>query len=184
MPEQAEVWRKTDQRGLLITSYKRLKKKDSDTALTPLAEAVCVPAHLALPGSPQAKQLHAQLSLGQSCHRQKKSCAYVCRITGSCPTLQPCRVWPARLLCHGWEFSRQEYWSVLANTGCHTLLEHYISCCPSRHPRPPEYLVLPEPLQPKQLHHLYTWPSQGQTQVLQGSLMSKSQWTTHMQRWK
>ena len=28
-------------------------------------------------------------------------------------------------------FSRQAYWSVLANTGCHTLLEHYISCCPS-----------------------------------------------------
>ena len=32
----------------------------------------------------------------------------------------------------------------------------------------PEYLELPEPLQPKQLHHLHTWPSQGQTQVLQG----------------
>ena len=29
-------------------------------------------------------------------------------------------------------FSRQEYWSILANTGCHTLLEHYISCSPSR----------------------------------------------------
>jgi len=29
-------------------------------------------------------------------------------------------------------FSRQEYWSALANTGCHTLLEHYISCCPGR----------------------------------------------------
>ena len=28
-------------------------------------------------------------------------------------------------------FSRQECWSVLANTGCHTLLEHYISCSPS-----------------------------------------------------
>ena len=28
-------------------------------------------------------------------------------------------------------FSRQDYWSVLANTGCHTLLDHYISCCPS-----------------------------------------------------
>ena len=27
-------------------------------------------------------------------------------------------------------FSMQEYWRVLANTGCHTLLEHYISCCP------------------------------------------------------
>ena len=28
-------------------------------------------------------------------------------------------------------FSRQEHWSILANTGCHTLLEHYISCCPT-----------------------------------------------------
>ena len=74
----------------------------------------------------------------------------------------------------------QEDWSVLANNGCHTLLEHYISCCPSH--QPPEYLVLPEPLQPKQLHHLHT--SQGQTQALQGSLRSKPQWTTHMQRWK
>jgi len=25
----------------------------------------------------------------------------------------------------------QEYWSVLANAGCHTLLDHYISCCTS-----------------------------------------------------
>ena len=30
----------------------------------------------------------------------------------------------------------------------------------------PEYLVLPESLQPKQLHHLYTWPPQRQTQAL------------------
>ena len=28
--------------------------------------------------------------------------------------------------------SRQEYWSVLANISCHTLLEHRISCRPSR----------------------------------------------------
>ena len=28
-------------------------------------------------------------------------------------------------------FSRWEYWSVLDNTGCHILLEHYISCGPS-----------------------------------------------------
>ena len=28
-------------------------------------------------------------------------------------------------------FSRQEHWSVLAPAGCHALLEHYISCCPS-----------------------------------------------------
>ena len=44
----------------------------------------------------------------------------------------------------------------------------------------PEYLVLPEPLHPKQLHHLHTWPSQGQTQALQGSPGRKPQWTTHM----
>ena len=47
-----------------------------------------------------------------------------------------------------------------------------------------QYLVLPEPLLPKQLYHLHTWPSQGQTQVLQGSLRSKPQWTAHIQRWK
>ena len=29
------------------------------------------------------------------------------------------------------EFSRQESCSVLVNTDCYTLLEHYISCCPS-----------------------------------------------------
>ena len=49
-------------------------KKDYDRAITLAAEAVHVPAHLAPPGSLQAKQLrhlHAQLSLGQSCHRQK-----------------------------------------------------------------------------------------------------------------
>ena len=28
------------------------------------------------------------------------------------------------------EFSRQEYWSILVNTGCHTLLEHYVSFWP------------------------------------------------------
>ena len=41
-------------------------------------------AHLMLPASLQAKQLchfHAQLSLGLSCHRQKKSCIYVHRVT-------------------------------------------------------------------------------------------------------
>ena len=56
-----------------------------------MAEAVCVPPHLVPPGSPQAKQLchlHAQLSLGQSCHRQKK--ILVAMHAGSlqlCPTL-------------------------------------------------------------------------------------------------
>ena len=48
----------------------------------------------------------------------------------------------------------------------------------------PEYLMRPEPLRPKQLHHLHPWPSQEQTQVLQGSLRSKRHWTTLVQRWK
>ena len=39
-------------------------------------------------------------------------------------------------------------------------------------------LVLPEPLGPKQPHTSTPEPSPGQTQVLQGSLRSKPQWTT------
>ena len=83
MPEAAELQRKTSQRGLLNTSYQKLKK-DSDRAITPVAEAVCVPAHLVPPGSPQPKQLshiHTQPSLGKSCHREKKSCIYARRVT-------------------------------------------------------------------------------------------------------
>ena len=161
MPKCVKLQRNTSQRGLLIASYQRLKK-DSDRAITPTAEAVRIPEHLALSGFPQAKQLchlHAQLSLGRSCHRQKKSCAYAHRVALVVSnSLRPCRLaylekemathssilaWSnssSRLayqvsLLGGWgggRFSRQEYWSVLANTGCHTLLEHYISCCPSR----------------------------------------------------
>ena len=41
-------------------------------------------------------------------------------------------------------FSRQEYWSILANTGCHTLLEHIFPAALDTNS--PEYLVLPEPL--------------------------------------
>ena len=113
-------------------------KKDSDRAITPAVEAVCAPAHLTPPGSPQAKQLHhlhAQPPLGQSCHRQKKSCACAHRVTLVVSNSLPsCRLWAARLLCQGRRFfSRQEHWSLLANTGCHALLEHYISCCPSHH---------------------------------------------------
>ena len=52
-------------------------------------------------------------------------------------SLRPRRLWPPRLRGQGAErgrgmlFFRQEHCNVLANTGCQTLLEHYISCCPS-----------------------------------------------------
>ena len=48
---------------------KKKKKKDSDTSITPAAEAAHVSAHLVSPESPQPKQLchlHAQHSLGQA----------------------------------------------------------------------------------------------------------------------
>ena len=65
----------------------------------------------------------------------KKSCVYVLRVTSvKSNSLRPCRLWPASLLCQGGQFSRQEHWSELANIGCHTLLEHCISCCPSCQP--------------------------------------------------
>ena len=136
MPEQEELRRKTGQRGILITSYKG-SKKDSDRAITPATEAVCVPAHLALPGSPQAKQLchlHAQLSLGQSCHRQKTSLVFMrAGSLQSCPILcDPVDCGLPGFSVRG--VSRQEYWSVLASIGCHTLLEHCISCYPSHQP--------------------------------------------------
>jgi len=65
-------------------------KKDPDRAITPEADIVYFPAHLALPGSPQAKQLchlHAQLSQGQSCHRQKSLVSKHAGSLWSCPTL-------------------------------------------------------------------------------------------------
>ena len=75
---RAELRRKTGQRGLLSTSFER-PKEGSDRALTPAPEAVLVPAHLAPPGSPQAKQ---------------KSRVF----TRAGSPLRPCRLWPARLL--------------------------------------------------------------------------------------
>ena len=61
----------------------------------------------------------------------KKSCVYACRVTlVVSDSLRPSGLWPARFLCQGGGVSRQEYWSVLANTGCHILLEHCISCFP------------------------------------------------------
>ena len=78
MPEQAELQRKTGQRGLLITSYNRLKK-DSDRAITPAAEAVRVPAHLAPPGFPKAKQLHHLSTLtGAELPQAKKKILHLC----------------------------------------------------------------------------------------------------------
>ena len=146
MTEWAELQRTTGQRGL-IASYNRLKK-DSDWTITPVAEAFHVPVHLAPPGSPQAKQLchlHAQLSLGQSCHRQKKSCVYAHRVASVVfDSLQPCRLWPARILCQkGGSLGKNTrvYWPILVTIPFWSTI--FLGALAAN---PPECLVLPEPL--------------------------------------
>ena len=109
-------------------------KKDSDRAITPAVEAVCAPAHLTPPGSPQAKQLHhlhAQPPLGQSHHRQKgvlhlsmQGCFSRVQLFTSLWAVD-CQA----SLSGRFSLSVSQYWTVLVNTGCHTLLEHCISCC-------------------------------------------------------
>ena len=129
VPKWVELRRKTGQRGFLITRYKRLKKKkkDSDRAITPAVEAVCVPEHFTPPGSLQTMQLHplhTQLSLGQSCHRPKQTkkknknqkivfCLCVTSVLSN--SLQPCRLWPARLLCERVSPGKNTgvYWPIL-----------------------------------------------------------------------
>ena len=64
----------------------------------------------------------------------------------------------------------------------HTLLEHCTSCCPSRQP-PLSTWCCQNPCNPGSCSTC-TPALMGQTQVLQGSLRSKPQWTTHIQRWK
>ena len=132
--DQVELWRNTGQRSLLIARYKRLKKKDSDRAIAPAADAVCVPAHLVPLGHCPPSNCHTQLSLGQSSHRQN-TLASVCAAS-----LRPCLTLCDPVVCGLPGFSVREGSSpgkntgaVLAITGCHALLEHCISCCPYCH---------------------------------------------------
>ena len=112
----------------------------------------------------------------------RKSCTYARRVTSLVSdSLQPSRLWLARLLCQAGGSPGKDTracWPILVAI----LFQSTISTA-ALASNSPEDLVLPEPLRPKKLHHLHSWPFQGQTQVLQGSLRSKPQWTTHIQRW-
>ena len=91
-------------------------KKDPERGVTPAAEAVHVPAHLAPPGFPQAKQphhLHEQVSLGQSGQRQK---CLVFMHTGS---LRSCLTLSIPVDCGLPGFSVREGGSPDKNTGAH-----------------------------------------------------------------
>ena len=174
-----ELWRNVSQRGLLIATYDRLKgifwwghnscSGGSSSPWTLGTARVSASQPAVSPSCPTLTR--AELPLLDSC---------VCALRVSSvvsDTFLHCRLWQDSLSGSG--FSMWEYWSMLANTDHRTLLEHYITFCPNR--QNPEWLAMSEPLWPKQLHHLHTWPSQGQTQSL---LRSKSQWTNHMQSWK
>ena len=121
---------------------------------------------------------------GRAATGNKKVCIYAHRVAAIVSdSLRPCRLSSARLLCQGGVFSRREYWSVLASTGCHTLLERYVYCRPSH--RLLSTWCCQNSKQPNQAAEPPAhWPSLGQTQGLQGSLRSKPQWTTRMQSWK
>ena len=114
--------------------------------------------------------------------KKRKSCVYAHGVASVVSnSLQPCGLWPARLLCQRGSPCKSTgvYWPILV------VIPFWSTIFPAaRATNSPEYLVLQKRLQSKQLHHLHTWPSLGQTQVLQGSPRSKPQWTTHMQRWK
>ena len=131
-----------------------------------------VPASPAAVPSSRSALTGAELPQAKK-NKQTKTCICACRVASVGPTLY------GPVDCGLPDFSaRQEYWSVLANMGYHTLMEHFISCCPSH--QLPWVPGAARPLRPKQLHRLHTWASQGQTQVLQGSLRSKPQWVTHV----
>ena len=89
-----------------------------------MAEAVRVPAQLVLPGSLQAKQLCPTFILNSHW-----GLCLVYRVTSVMSNLFATVLPEACQASLSGGFSRQEYWSVLANIGCHTLLEHCISCC-------------------------------------------------------
>ena len=165
------------------------QKTDSDRAVTPAAEVVHVPAHLAPPGPPQAKQLchlHAQLSLGKSCHRQKKPCIYVHRVALVLSDfLWPYSLWPYSL-CQASLSGR----GVLQTRILERIGQHWLPS-PSR----ALHFLLPWPPTP-----LRTWSCQnpcgpsscttstpaltGQPQSSRAASGAKPQWMSHMQRWK
>ena len=118
-------------------------KKETLTRVSCGGGSPC-PFTLGTARAPQAKQLrhlHAQLSLGQSCHRQKK----VSMWTGSLPScpdfLRLGGLWPARLLCQG--VGAGVWGGVLQARALERIGQHWL-LYPSRAP----YFLLPWPPPP------------------------------------
>ena len=113
----------------------------------------------------------------------KKPCFYALRVVLVVSnSLHPCRLWPARLLCQGGGALQAgilehigQYWLPYPSRALYFLLPYLPTllsswCCQN-------------PCDPSSCTTSTPGPHR-QTQVLQGSLRSKPQWTAHMQRWK
>ena len=145
-------------------------KKASVRALTPAMEEY-VSLHTSRRQGPRKPNSCTTFTLnprwGRAATGEKRSCVYEHRVASVVSnSTRPCRLWPARLLCQR-GLSRQECWSVSANTGCHTLLEHYISYYPSC--QLPWVPGAARTAATQAAAHLHTWPSH---QALQGSVRS------------
>ena len=119
MPEQVKLRRKTSQRGLLISTYKRLIKK---TLIGPylLRQRQSLSLHTGaarVPTSQAAEPPSRSALTGAEMPQAKKSCIYAHRVAlVVSDSLKPCRLWPARLLCQGGGSPGKNtgaYWSVL-----------------------------------------------------------------------
>ena len=128
----------------------RGSNEDSDQAILPAAEAVRVPAHLAPPGSPQSSGCATfTLSSPWGSAATGRKVMPLCKqgLFGHVQFFVTLLTVACQASLSGRGFSRQEDWGILSNAGCHTLLEHCISRCPSRR-QAPEDVVLPETLRP------------------------------------
>ena len=96
-------------------------KKDSDRAITRAVEAVCVPCTLGTASVPasQAAASPSQSTLtgAELPQGEKKGCVYAHRVASVLSdSLQPCRLWPARLPCQRWGSPGKNtgvYWPIL-----------------------------------------------------------------------
>ena len=128
---------KTGQTGFLITSYQRLKKRlwEGHNSYGGGSQCPCTLDTIRVPTTQAAASPSCWTLTGVELPQGKKSCVCAHRVASTVfNCLRPYGLWPARLLCQGGQFSRQEHCSELAHTGCRTLLECYISCCPSHQP--------------------------------------------------
>ena len=96
---------------------------------------------------------------GRAATGKKKSCIYAHGVASVVSnSLQPCGLWPARLLCQRGSPCKNTgvYWPMLV------VIPFWSTIFPAAlATNSPEYLVLPKRLQPKQLHHLHTCPHWG-----------------------